>query len=984
MWTLSIIRYLRLGSWLIVTALLFLGSPSAKAQLRPPETANAAISFTIEADGFLLTFTRADLWHQMPNGRKPREDYFLALLGNLKSRDGREYCLYRSDFQLAAGNMEYDISGQIGTLSDLYGLDYPGRIFGHCAEDSQTVYTYILFDVNPSQDELSIIFSDRRYPLTLSITELLDKSATPVPTPTPTNTSTSTPTPTNTPTYTPAPVIISTTADNSDLAPLPLAGKNSTLVAGQVSNDGLEFALQRVDFWDVLPDGSKVPQNVFVALLGTLRQTDDSAERSQCIKTGGFELEVGDKKFEMSDHSDGVEDFYDIYYPGWFVGHCVDTDEVDATFFIFEVPLSILDDARPHLRFRDALLELGGSLAHLRQAGTVATPTPTATWTSTATPTPTATYTYTPAPIKQSNINRSSDELSLIPPASLSSDVLNAQGQVSNKGLQFDLVRIDLWDELPEGSLPENDLFLVMVGVLSPVSDGTNSHCIGADDVWIEANGVTYEMAPKLRAVNRFYDTEFPGFILEQCLPSGRSEPTFFVFDVHQSAGPITLSFHNAPLRFDSGTERLRVASARPTTTPTLTPTATRTPTATPTWTNTPTATAIATLTVASSPQVIQEENSGLVTSTVAQGQRQEARVLSITDGDTIDVEIDGKQFAVRYILMDSPERGAAFSQEATDANRRLVSGQIVYLERDVNDTDRFDRLLRYVYLTDGTFVNAELVRQGYAFFKRYPPDISRETEIALAQQEAIDNSRGLWTNTDSQPAASTTSNSNPTSAGNSLVNSGTSNGEPVSSQPVSPANNVGTINRNANIRSGPGTEYPVAVGSSLGQQVTVIGKNQAGDWYQLDSGNWIAVFLVDNVSATLPVITDVPALSEQPAQPSAPTESQPAPAAPQGQANVIIYIVENYSTFEIIGVKNTGGGPADVGGWYLYGSKGNDSCTIPGGTVLQPGETYQIATGDSQPSGPGQKCGDKPIWNNNGEVIALLKPGGEVVYQIQ
>lgn len=226
-------------------------------------------------------------------------------------------------------------------------------------------------------------------------------------------------------------------------------------------------------------------------------------------------------------------------------------------------------------------------------------------------------------------------------------------------------------------------------------------------------------MAPKLRAVNRFYDTGFPGFILDQCVSMGKPEPTFFIFDVHQSTGPVTLSFHNAPMKFESGTERLRVASARPTftpspsPTPTFTPTATRTPTLTPTWTNTPTATIVPTLVPTNAVQRVQDDRSELASSPIAQGQRQTASVLSITDGDTIKVEIDGKPYAVRYILMDAPERGTAFSQEATDTNRRLVSGQTVYLERDVNDTDRFDRLLRYVYLPDGTFVNAEIVRQA-------------------------------------------------------------------------------------------------------------------------------------------------------------------------------------------------------------------------------------------------------------------------------
>jgi micrococcal nuclease len=68
-----------------------------------------------------------------------------------------------------------------------------------------------------------------------------------------------------------------------------------------------------------------------------------------------------------------------------------------------------------------------------------------------------------------------------------------------------------------------------------------------------------------------------------------------------------------------------------------------------------------------------------------------------------------------------------------------------VTLAKDVSETDRFGRLLRYVYLPDGVFVNAELVRQGYAQLATFPPDVAREAEIRAAQQEAITAGRGIW-----------------------------------------------------------------------------------------------------------------------------------------------------------------------------------------------------------------------------------------------
>lgn len=96
-------------------------------------------------------------------------------------------------------------------------------------------------------------------------------------------------------------------------------------------------------------------------------------------------------------------------------------------------------------------------------------------------------------------------------------------------------------------------------------------------------------------------------------------------------------------------------------------------------------------------------------------------------------------------------------------------------------------------------------------------------------------------------------------------------------------APNVGQVNRNANLRSGPSTVYPVVETLRQGEIVTVSGINAAGDWYQLDDGAWIAVFLVDGVTATVPTVA-APSLPPTPtAPPAAPTvENTPqAPSTP-------------------------------------------------------------------------------------------------------
>lgn len=121
------------------------------------------------------------------------------------------------------------------------------------------------------------------------------------------------------------------------------------------------------------------------------------------------------------------------------------------------------------------------------------------------------------------------------------------------------------------------------------------------------------------------------------------------------------------------------------------------------------------------------------------------AQVVRVIDGDTIEVMLEGRAYRVRYIGMDTPERGDWYYQEATAANALMVADQTVILVKDVSETDRFGRLLRYVYLQDGTFVNAELVRQGYAQVATYPPDVAHQELFVALQREARETGVGLW-----------------------------------------------------------------------------------------------------------------------------------------------------------------------------------------------------------------------------------------------
>ena len=121
------------------------------------------------------------------------------------------------------------------------------------------------------------------------------------------------------------------------------------------------------------------------------------------------------------------------------------------------------------------------------------------------------------------------------------------------------------------------------------------------------------------------------------------------------------------------------------------------------------------------------------------------ALVVYVIDGDTIEVESQGQEFRVRYIGVDTPERDEPFYDEATAANLTLVGDEEIILVQDVSETDQYGRLLRYVYLQDGTFVNAELISQGYGRVVTFPPDVAQAEFLASLQKDARESQRGLW-----------------------------------------------------------------------------------------------------------------------------------------------------------------------------------------------------------------------------------------------
>lgn len=122
-------------------------------------------------------------------------------------------------------------------------------------------------------------------------------------------------------------------------------------------------------------------------------------------------------------------------------------------------------------------------------------------------------------------------------------------------------------------------------------------------------------------------------------------------------------------------------------------------------------------------------------------------KVVRVVDGDTVEIE-GGKK--IRYIGIDTPETVdprrsvGCFGKEAARKNKELVEGKEVKLEKDVSETDKFGRLLRYVWVGE-LLVNDYLVREGFAHASSYPPDIKYQEQFQEAERAAREEKRGLW-----------------------------------------------------------------------------------------------------------------------------------------------------------------------------------------------------------------------------------------------
>lgn len=127
-------------------------------------------------------------------------------------------------------------------------------------------------------------------------------------------------------------------------------------------------------------------------------------------------------------------------------------------------------------------------------------------------------------------------------------------------------------------------------------------------------------------------------------------------------------------------------------------------------------------------------------------------RVVEIEDGDTITVDMDGTNERIRFIGVDTPETHdprkpvQCFGHAATNFTKGLIGSQPVRLVSDSlsDNRDRYNRLLRYIYLPDGRLVQAEIIKHGYGFaYTSFP--FTKSNEFRFYQAQARKEGRGLW-----------------------------------------------------------------------------------------------------------------------------------------------------------------------------------------------------------------------------------------------
>lgn len=203
------------------------------------------------------------------------------------------------------------------------------------------------------------------------------------------------------------------------------------------------------------------------------------------------------------------------------------------------------------------------------------------------------------------------------------------------------------------------------------------------------------------------------------------------------------------------------------------------------------------------------------IPSSVPEGALQ-AVLVKVVDGDTVEVTIGGQALTVRYVGIDTPERGEPGYKAAAAANQTLLGSGNLWLAPDKTDKDRYGRLLRFIYTDEGVFVNEQMVAQGWAQPLEFKPDITLAVEFRKLATAAAETKRGFW--------------------------SGDS--------PVDGAMPYALVTESTPLRVGPGRDFETTTSLLPGLTMTVYTADESGRWLQIRTpdraGGWVSASAVE------------------------------------------------------------------------------------------------------------------------------------------
>lgn len=138
--------------------------------------------------------------------------------------------------------------------------------------------------------------------------------------------------------------------------------------------------------------------------------------------------------------------------------------------------------------------------------------------------------------------------------------------------------------------------------------------------------------------------------------------------------------------------------------------------------------------------------------------EQEEYLVTNIVDGDTIDLNINGERVRARLIGINTPEHGEDYFDEAKERTKELLEGQYIMIEKDDSQSeyDKYDRLLVYVILSDGSNFGKIMIKEGLAKEYTYKTAYKYQSAFKEAETEAINNKKGIWND---ETSSSTTNN---------------------------------------------------------------------------------------------------------------------------------------------------------------------------------------------------------------------------------